>query len=594
MCGIFGYIGKKETAPEIVLSGLKSLEYRGYDSWGIAAVPLFPTDKKNPLFIEKQTGKIGLATASKFPKSTLVFGHTRWATHGGVTQANAHPHVDCSGNIAIIHNGIVENYEELKRGLIQKGHHFVSETDSEVIVHLIEEEVKQHAFTKAVQVSFNKLDGLNAIIAIDAKERYMVAARNGSPMVVGFGENENYIASDASAIVPYTKQVYFLEDNEMAIIGDRGIAIFNAKTGANVHPEKQTLDWTNEQVEKGKYDYFMLKEIHEQPGILTDIATDTTTHVATIAKKMKASYGSYLVGCGSAAYACIAGSYLFSTIAKYHINWAYGSEFGYAQDFLTKKSLIIALSQSGETMDTMDAVKRAKAKGAQILALVNVLGSSLYRMADEKILLGAGPEKSVCSTKAFTSKLAHLLLLAYAMKDKQKEGQKVVLESAKAAKKVLAPASEEYIKKIAHAIAKKDDMYCIGRGLSYPAALEAAMKIKEISYIHAESFPAGELKHGVIALIEKGTPCLVFLPDDETYHATVSNAMELKARGAMIIGVSERPNEVFDYHIPVPNAGVGTIIPMVIASQLLAYYLALERGLDIDKPRNLAKSVTVK
>ncbi|MEK7119719.1 MAG: SIS domain-containing protein, partial [Patescibacteria group bacterium] len=325
-----------------------------------------------------------------------------------------------------------------------------------------------------------------------------------------------------------------------------------------------------------------------------DIAADNAEHAVKLAGIIKQSHGTYMVGCGTAAYACLAGSYLFSKIARRHVNWAIGSEFGYQLDFLTDKSLILALSQSGETMDLLDSVKKAKEKKAKIAALVNVLGSSLWRLADYTLVIGAGPEKGVASTKAFIGKLAHLTLLAYALDGRIREGQKVVTMAVKSAKAVLAEPTVSRIQKLAKKIQKARHVYVIGRGLSYPAALEIALKIKEISYIHAEGLAAGELKHGPLALVEKGTPCIALLPEDETYGANLAGAMEMKARGGYIIGISHKPHEVFDYFVPIADAKEATIIPMVIAGQLLAYYLTIARGFDPDKPRNLAKSVTVK
>jgi len=593
MCGIFGYVGKRMDGPSVVLEGLKTLEYRGYDSWGVAVVPEGNGNRKK-IVIKKRAGKIGDATVDDLPKSSYVFGHTRWATHGGVSDINAHPHVDCTGTIAIIHNGIIENYEDMKKVLAKSGHRFASDTDTEVAVHLIEEYAKRIMFTKAVQRAFNEMEGLNAIIVLDTRERQLVAVRNGSPLVVGFGDGENFIASDATALLPHTKQVHFLEDNELAVVSDDNIHIYNAQTGSRIRPKKQLLTWSVTQVEKGKFPFFMLKEIHEQPGIIADIAATAGGQAEKIAARIRASFGTYMVGCGTASYACIAGSYLFAKIAKRHINSAIGSEFGYNLDFLTPKSLVIALSQSGETMDTLDAVRKARSTGAGIFALVNVLGSTLYREADAKLLIGAGPEKGVASTKAFTGMLAHLILWAYAYTGNGKEGQAILMKATRAAKEVLLPSYVTKITKLAKRLKRSRHIYAIGRGLSYPTSLEAALKIKEISYIHAEGFAAGELKHGVIALVEKGTPCIAFLPNDETYGANLAGAMELKARGGYIIGISYKPHEVFDYYMPVKDVGEATIIPNIIVAQLLAYYLTIERGFDPDMPRNLAKSVTVK
>jgi glucosamine--fructose-6-phosphate aminotransferase (isomerizing) len=588
MCGIFGYIGNRSGAPNLVLSGLKSLEYRGYDSWGVAVVT------RNRIRIKKKIGKIGAANVNSLPDGNIAFGHTRWATHGGVTDINAHPHLDCSKTIAVIHNGIFENYENIKRDLIRKGHKFISETDTEVISHLIEDLAKRTTFEKAVRSAFNRMEGLNAIIVVNTKNNCIYSVRNGSPLVVGFGINENFLASDASALLPYTKEVRFLEDNEMAILEKNKVTISNVKTGKKINFKKQKLNWQITQGEKGKYPNFMLKEIYEQPKIISEIAESTGKETEKIAKIIRNSRGAYLVGCGTASYACIAGTYIFSKIAKRHINFAIGSEFGYHLDFLNKDSLVIAVSQSGETIDILESIKKAKDRHAKIISLVNVLGSSLYRLSDYKILIGAGPEKAVASTKAFTSMLAHLILLAYSLDGGVREGKKILTSGVKSIKEILSVKSVNKIKNLAKIVKNKNHIYVIGRGLSYPAALETSLKIKEISYIHAEGLAAGELKHGPLALVEKGTPCIAFLPNDETYGANLAGAMEMKARGGYIIGISNKPHEVFDYFIKVPDAGIATIIPNVIIAQLLAYHLTIAKHLDPDKPRNLAKSVTVK
>jgi len=584
MCGIFGYIGERKNASQIVFEGLKSLEYRGYDSWGVAVVTKLKNNKEE-IRIKKKAGKIGKNNVNDLPGGAIAIGHTRWATHGGLTDLNSHPHLDCKKEIAVIHNGIFENYEEFKNKLIKKGHKFISQTDTEVISHLLESE--------DFRTVFNKMEGLNAVIVINSKKREIIAARNGSPLVIGFGMNENFLASDASALLPYTKKVYFLEDNEMAILTEKSVVIKDVKSGKTKKIKPQILNWKLAEGEKGKYPNFMLKEIYEQPKILSGIASNASESVK-IAKEIRKSRGAYFVGCGSASYAAIAGTYLFSKVANRHINFAIGSEFGYHLDFLNKDSLIIPISQSGETMDILESIKKAKEKGAKIACLTNVLGSSLYRMSDYKMLIGAGPEKSVASTKALTGMIAHLILLAYALDGGIKDGQKVLAASADSTKKILSSKSIKSIKLLAGRISESKNTYIIGRGLSYPASLETAMKIKEISYIHAEGLAAGELKHGPLALVEKGTPCIAFLPNDETYGSNLAGAMEMKARGGFVIGISFKPHEVFDYYIPVTDAGVGTIIPNIVVAQLLAYFLTIKKGLDPDKPRNLAKSVTVK
>ncbi len=600
MCGIFAYIGKRDDAASLVLDGLKSLEYRGYDSWGISVVlhedsrtqGLKDSKRHAHIVVKKRIGKIGDATVVELPASSMGFGHTRWATHGGVFEKNAHPHLDCSGRIAVIHNGIVENYEGLKVRLTK--HAFKSDTDSEVVAHLLEDFTKKLPFPEAVRQTFLKLSGLNALIALQQEVRQLVAIRNGSPIVIGFGNKENFIASDAAAILPYTRRVYFLEDNEMAVVTDSKVVVLDAISGKEKTVTPTVLDWDIAASDKGNYDYFMLKEIHEQPDVIAQVAHEGEAQATELARLIRGSYGTYFVGCGTASYACITAGYLFSKIAKHHVNWAIGSEFSYHLDFLTDKSLVIALSQSGETMDILESIKAARGRGAVIAALVNVLGSTLYREADAKFLIGAGPEKGVASTKAFVGKLAHLLLTAYVLARQGDNGKKILTKAAYAGRDVLSEKNVSHIKKLVEVINTKKDMYIIGRGLSFPASLEAALKIKEISYIHAEGLAAGELKHGPLALIEKGTPCMVFAPLDETYGANLAGAMEMKARGGYIIGISPKKHEVFDYYLPVHDAGEATIIPSIMVAQLLAYYLAVSKGLDPDMPRNLAKSVTVK
>ena len=599
MCGIFGYVGHKSTAPQIVLDGLKFLEYRGYDSWGVAVVPSqqLTVDGKqftNTIVVKKKTGKIGEGTVTDLPAGTLAFGHTRWATHGGVTKINAHPHLDCTQKIAVIHNGIVENHEALRKMLKTKGHLFISDTDTEVIVHLVEEYAKTTMFSKAVQRAFKELDGLNAIILINTTSHEMIAARNGSPLVVGFGVNENFLASDPAALLSHTKQVHFLDDDEMAIVKDNSIHIYNATTGDDVKPRKQMLTWTAKEAEKGHYPFFMLKEIHEQAGLLSEIASESADQSIIIAKELKQAPRVYMVGAGTSAHAARTASYLFSLIAKKLINFGVASEFEHRVTIMPEKSVLVALSQSGETMDLIDVVKKAKAKNVKIFSLVNVVGSTLWRMSDLKLAIGAGPEKGVASTKAFITKIAHLLLIAYAMIDKVKTGQSLLIKAAKAAKEVTTKTYTERIVTLAHKLKGVQHMYIIGHGLSYCAALESALKIKEISYIHAEGIPAGELKHGTLALVTKGTVCMVFAPHDEHYQSTMANAMEMKARGGYIIGISDTKDEVFDEFLPVTNVGFATIIPNIMVAQLLAYYLTIDRGFDPDMPRNLAKSVTVR
>lgn len=591
MCGIFGYIGRKENAAQIVLEGLKLLEYRGYDSWGLAI------KEGKRLILDKHVGKIGgakLNTKFLVLNSKLAIGHTRWATHGGINVANAHPHLDCKSEVAVIHNGIVENFQEIKNELISKRHKFISDTDTEVISHLVEENLKGEGFASSVRDSFNRLKGLSAVVIAYAPSREIVAAKTGSPLVVGIGKNELFVASDASAIVKHTKKIVFLEDNQMVILGDK-LKLIRLPDGKEVKPNFQTVDWSFEDTKKGKYRHFLLKEIYEQPHVIKNIVFNYNEETQKLAGLIKKAFGTFMLGCGTASYAALAGTYLFSRIAKKHVNFSIGSEFNYLEDYLTNKSLIIPISQSGETIDVVDPVQNAKKKGSKIAAIVNVLGSTLYRQADFKILLGAGVEKAVVGTKSFVAMVSILLLTACALAKKESQGKLLLLKAADSVRDILKDEFVDRIKKVASDLKTKEHIYIIGRGLSYATALEATLKIKETSYIHAEGFAGGELKHGVITLIEKGTPCIVFAPNDETYDDIISNAQEVRARGGFIIGIGPKNNKVFDRFLQTADVEDATIIPQVVISQLLAYYLALKRGIkDPDKPRNLAKSVTVK
>lgn len=586
MCGIFGYVGTNKETPNVILSGLKILEYRGYDSWGIAV------RNNSKISIEKHTGKINKSKVN-LPKSNIGIGHTRWATHGGVTSVNAHPHLDCSGGIAVIHNGIVENYQILKAQLTRKGHKFVSETDTEVIPHLIEEALGNKGFASAVRYAFNKLEGMNAIVVMNSVSSEIVAAKSGSPMVIGKSDDGFYVSSDAVGLTDHTKNLMFLRDGEMVIMGKK-LQLINLKNGKKIPVRFETVDWNLTNTTKGKYKYFMEKEIREQPQVIKNIANNFDENAVKIAKLIKNAYGTFFIGAGSAYYATIFGSYLFSKVAKKHVNTMPASEFNYLEDFLTQKSLIIALSQSGETIDIVEPLNRAKLKKSKIVALTNVLGSTIYRMADYKFLLAAGPEKAVASTKAFIAKISILTLIAFALNNNLRRGKKILEEASREAGKYLNKSSVDNIKKLASLFSSNDNMYLIGRGISYSSAMEGAMKIKEVSYIHAEGWPGGELKHGSIALISQGSPTIVFAPNDETYSAVMSNAMEIKSRGGYIIGVSFKNDPIFDYFIETSEKAEVSYITQIIPIQLLAYFLALKNNLDPDKPRNLAKSVTVR
>lgn len=596
MCGIFGYIGNKPNASELIFEGLKTLEYRGYDSWGIAI------KKDDQLSVEKQTGKLPEKIGNEdFASihSSIGIGHTRWATHGGVTVVNAHPHLDCTGKIAVIHNGIVENFQTLKEELLKKNHTFISETDTEVIAHLLEEHFKNgHSFTDAMRETFNQLRGLNAIVALNSSSNEIVAAKNGSPLLVGLGQDgEYFLASDATGIIKHTKKVIFLEDHQMVQLKAEpaGIHLFSLPEGKEIDSKVTTLDWDFTEEQKGDFPHFLIKEIHEQPRVIENIALTYSSQADQLAKLIEEAFGTFMVGCGTASYAALAGVYLFSSIAKKHVNFSIGSEFKYLEHYITDKTLVIPISQSGETIDVVEPIQKAKAKGATVAALVNTIGSTIYRQADYKFILGAGQEKAVVSTKAFMAMFAILLLTAYTLVKKQDEAKEMLHIASQNIKQLLEEHAIKSIKNLAEEIKDQQHMYILGRGLSYATALEGALKIKETSYVHAEGFAGGELKHGVIALIEKGTPCIVFAPNDDTYEEIVSNAQEVKARGGFIIGIGPKNNDVFDRFFETADCQEATLIPQVVVAQLLAYYLALAKGIpDPDKPRNLAKSVTVK
>ncbi len=586
MCGIFAYIGTKNDAANIVLEGLKRLEYRGYDSWGISV------KSGNKFLLEKHVGKIGTAHTI-LPRSNFGIGHTRWATHGGVTDLNAHPHLDCSKKISVIHNGIVENSEKIKKDLFKKNHKFISETDTEVISHLIEENKKNNSFEAAVKKSFKEISGLNAIVVADSESNEIIAAKNGSPLIVGKGNDEYFVASDASALIPYTRSLLFVED-DMLIAINKQLKVVSLKSDKVIKPKFEKIDWEIEEASMGAYKHFMIKEIHEQPRVVRDIAKVYDKEIILLSKIIKQAQGTFFIGAGTAFNACLAGAYLFAKVANIHVNTAAASEFNYLESFLTNKSLVIAFSQSGETIDVIEPLNRAKQKGATIATLTNALGSTIYRLADFKMLLGAGPEKAVASTKAYIAKVSILLMLSFSMINENKKAKELLLRTAEEIERLLSDGKIKQIRQLAKVLSNSEHIYTIGRGVSYPTALEAALKIKEVSYIHTEGLAGGELKHGTIALIEKGTPCIVFAPNDEAFESIISNATEIKSRGAVIIGIGSEKSHIFDHFIEVKDMGEASILAQVVPAQLLSYYLALEKKYDPDKPRNLAKSVTVK
>ncbi|MBI2133482.1 glutamine--fructose-6-phosphate transaminase (isomerizing) [Candidatus Woesearchaeota archaeon] len=586
MCGIIAYKGPREAVP-IVIEGLKKLEYRGYDSWGVASV----SGKR--IAVHKKVGKVGKAVSSEIRlKGNTAIAHTRWGTHGGITEKNAHPHLSCDGKYAVVHNGIVENYQELKKKLIGEGHKFVSESDTEVIVHLIEKEAGK-GLKNAVQKVAGELKGRSAFVVMTA-EGEIAASRKGSPLIAGKGNGEYYIASDIPAFLEHTNKVMYVDDNEMLVIEDSEIKFYSIATGKEIQKRTVEIDWKSESAEKGDYKHFLIKEIMEQKDTLWRAINQDESKIINVANEIKNAYGTFLVGCGTAGKVCMTGEYLFAKIAAKHLNHAIASEFPSYEPFLTSKTLMIAVSQSGETADVLEAIESAKSKKAKVISLLNVFGSTMMRVSDEFFIVNAGTEKAVVSTKATTAQLAVLTLLAYAAAGKLGEGKRLLLDTASAVNDMLNPRYEEHIRKLAERLRSNENIYIIGRSLNYPMALEAAIKIQETSYIHAEGFAGGELKHGPIALISKGTPCIALVANDHVKDETISNAMEIKSRGGYIIGISPENNDVFDYWIKVPDAGNASPIVNIIPIQILAYQLAVLKGLDPDMPRNLAKSVTVK
>ncbi|MEI8230551.1 MAG: glutamine--fructose-6-phosphate transaminase (isomerizing) [Candidatus Peregrinibacteria bacterium] len=590
MCGIIGYIGKRPDAGFLVMEGLKKLEYRGYDSWGIAC------KRGNVVQVTKEIGKVSGVDSAKFSETChLALAHTRWATHGGVTPENAHPHVSCDGSIAVIHNGIVENYEVLKEELIRKGHTFRTPTDTEVIPHLIEEELKSDAdFAGAVRRACLRFQGRFAIVAIQSESDLLVAARTGSPLIVGVGKDGYFVASDTPAFIEWTNVVQYLDDGEMVVTDGQSILFSDLMTGEERIKREIALTITPEQSQKGKFEHFMLKEIMDQKESIARAVNQDDPAILALAEAIRSAQGTFLVGCGTAGKSCMAAEYFFSVIAGHHVNYAPASEFKLYHRFLKPESLLIAVSQSGETADVLEAMAVARKAGSKVLAIVNVEGSSIAREADYALLINAGPERAVASTKALTGQMAVLLLIAYAMYGNLQKGRTRLLETASAINDMLNPRYIERIADIAEKIKDAQNLYIIGKGWNYPMAMESAIKIQEVSYIHAEGFAGGELKHGPIALIEEGTPCLVLVGNDEVKSDIISNATQLKARGGFIIGVAPQHNDVFDLWIKVPDADTAQALVNIIPVQVLAYFLAVKRGMDPDMPRNLAKSVTVK
>ncbi|MDA4112169.1 MAG: glutamine--fructose-6-phosphate transaminase (isomerizing) [Thaumarchaeota archaeon] len=598
MCGIIAYYGDELAAP-ILLEGLKRLEYRGYDSAGIVTI-----DSKSEFQIKKDIGKV-LEIHERLNlmdlEGTTGIAHTRWATHGGVTRENAHPQISNNNKIAVIHNGIIENYKELKAKLISEGFQFSSETDTEVVPNLIEYwmRIRGLDFVHAVFNSFQSLEGNFALVVLDRDSKTIVGSKNGSPLVLGIGQNNDFfLASDIPAFLDKTKDVVYLYDGDTVIItgssgAKRSYEILDFRTGNPVDRLIQSVSWDIEHAAKGEFDHFMLKEISEQVETIQSAASQDREKIQDIIQRIKKARGVFLIGCGSSFHACLSASYLFSKLASFHVNAVLASEFSAYEDFLKEDTLVIAVTQSGETIDVLDAIKTAKQKGCQIVSIVNVMGSSATQFADESLFLNVGPEVSVLSTKTYTAQLAVLTLLAFSLAGKYEEGLRRLKYLWNIVYNLTAESMRIRIKQLADELSSHDHIFVLGRGSLYATALEAALKIKEVSYIHAEAFAGGELKHGPISLIGKGTPCIVFVSKD-TESKILSNAMEVKSRGGYLIGVGSHKIDTFDEFVKVPESEELNPISQIIPIQILSYQLAVILGHDPDRPRNLAKSVTVR
>ncbi len=609
MCGIVGYIGYKDSIP-ILIEGLRRLEYRGYDSAGIATIT------KNGMQVYKKAGKV--AELANFIhesniSSQMGIGHTRWATHGEPNDVNAHPHYDCTETISVIHNGIIENYNTLKKKLEQNGHVFRTETDTETLAHLIEEMLKHtnDLFT-AVRLALHEVEGTYGIAVISKSEPdKIIAARKGSPLVIGVGENENLLASDPAALIDHTRQVIYLEDGEVASITKSGYTI---KTIDDEEIKKQVEEITFdlEHIEKGGFDHFMLKEIHEQPEtlrnairgrILIDEGTAKLGGLTDVTDLMMKARRFIITACGTSWHAALVGKYMLEQYARVPVDVEYASEFRYRDPVLFPDDAVFLISQSGETADTLAALKKAKSSGSHVIGIVNVVGSSIARDSHAGVYIHAGPEIGVASTKAFTSQLAVLslitLMIARQRGMSQAEGRQVVRELLKLPEKVENILKDtKQIQEIAGIFYAHGNFLYLGRGYNFPVALEGALKLKEISYIHAEGYPAAEMKHGPIALIDAEMPVVVIATKDSTYEKIISNIQEVRARRGRVIAIVNEDDtqieKLAEHVIRIPHT-LDFLMPIlsIIPLQLLAYYIAVKRDCDVDQPRNLAKSVTV-
>jgi glutamine---fructose-6-phosphate transaminase (isomerizing) len=617
VCGIVGYIGPKRVVP-LILDGLKRLEYRGYDSAGIAVV-----GENGHLNIRRAPGKLrNLEESIRITPLDGVYGigHTRWATHGRPTEENAHPHRDCTGEIVVVHNGIIENYVELKHQLIEEGHKFLTETDTEIIAHLIEKYSKNASLEEAVLKTVKVMSGAYALVALSTRDPLkIVAARLGPPIVVGLGENEFFVASDIPAILQHTRNVFFLGDGEVAVLTPQGVRLMDFESHTINRPV-QHVTWDPIMAEKGGFKHFMQKEIFEQPRAVRDtllgrISQETGKVFLDQMDITEEEFQDFqevkVIACGTSWHAALAGKFMIERLAQLPVEVDYGSEFRYRDPIIAKKSLAIAISQSGETADTLAAEREARQKGAKILAICNVVGSMLTREAKGTIYTHAGPEIGVASTKAFTGQLTALMLTALYLAQVRGKltpaaAQSLMQELTRVPHKIeMILQRDAALEDLARLFFRHTDFLYLGRGIHYPIALEGALKLKEISYIHAEGYPAGEMKHGPNALIDENLPVVIIATRDESdpasmtrYEKTISNLQEVKARDGIVIAVVTEGDhiarEIADHVIEVPAtpellAPILEIVPL----QLLAYHIAVRRGCDVDQPRNLAKSVTV-
>ncbi len=608
MCGILGYVGKGQASP-FLIEGLTKLEYRGYDSAGIAVY------NGTDIRVEKSVGRLASLKEKiegNVPEGCIGIGHTRWATHGRPSDRNAHPHTDCSGDFVVVHNGIIENYLALKEDLIEKGHEFKSETDTEVVAHLLEE-VYNGDFEASVREVLRRIEGSYSLVFMSKRDPdRLICTKQDNPLVIGLGDGENFIASDIPAIIARTRRTYIINDGEMAVVKKDSVWITN-RAGEPVTKKVFEVSWNAEAAEKGGYEHFMLKEIHEQPKAVRDtmsprIAKDNSAIVMDELKWNKEYLESfnkiYIVACGTAYHAGLVGKYYIEKLVRVPVEVDVASEFRYREPIIDDRTLTIVVSQSGETSDTLAALKESKRLGAKTLAVTNVVGSSIAREADQVIYTWAGPEIAVASTKAYTTQLITMFMLAaYMAGIKGTQTPERIRGLIGKLRDIPAQVSEiledvEPIKTFAKQYGFNEDVFFIGRSLDYDVVLEGALKLKEISYIHAEAYAAGELKHRTLALIVEGIPVIALATQKSVYEKTMSNIKEVKARDAVVIGIAAQGDDEMekyvDHVIKVPETDE-LLIPIltVIPLQLLAYYAAITRGCDVDKPRNLAKSVTV-